>query len=357
MQQENQAPVEIESTEIVALDLIFKPEVFDPNKDQLRAIAEQVSKIEANPELMTKEDLELINTTKNQLVKARTRIQKIGKAQREPATKYAKEVKAYEDELLEILAPQEARMKDLEASAKAYAMKQERLKTLPEFIEKLNGIGDGIEADQEFLLSLDPNQRDAYYVQRLTTKVEADAAAIKAQQEAAEAAKNAERTRLISTRREILIETGFKNPGFQNGVVLLRLETTEANVDVTDDQLATMTESEFAEKADFWRKLAEAKKAADLAATEARAKEQAEKEAAQRAADEEAKRQAEAKAAEEEATRKAEQLAKEEAARRSSEAYQQCLNENSYNESTDKIEQKDGVNILYRVVATYQPTE
>lgn len=378
MNQENQTPVDIETTEIVALDLTFKPEIFDPNKDQLRAIAAEVALIEADPEKMTKDTLELINTTKNKLVKARTRIQKIGKAQREPATKYAKEVKAYEDELLAILAPEELRMKDLEATAKEHAMKQERLKTLPEFKAKLEAIGDtgmfdfanGSAVTDEFLLSLDPNQRDQFYNERLAAKNEADRAALAAEREAAEAKKQAEEAEvqrqkeaeeqkaqqakkdLIAARREIMLEIGFYRTGDE-----VTLDTIDGALTVTYENLAAISEAEFASSIQQYNKLAEAKKAADLQKAQEEAKAQAEKEAAQRAADEEAKRQAEAKAAEEEAARTAEQAAKEEAARRSSEAYQQWLNENSYNESTDKIEQNDGVYVLYRVVATYQPTE
>jgi hypothetical protein len=361
MNQENETPVEIETTEIVALDLTFKPEIFDPNKEQLHAIAAEVAKIEANPELMTKEDLELINTTKNKLVKARTRIQKIGKAQREPATAYAKEVKAYEDSLLAILAPQEARMKDLESAAKTHAMNEERMKTLPEYIEKLLSIDDGIHAETSFLLSLDPNQRDQYYNERLAAKNEADRAALAAEREAAEAKRQeeeaaanakieADRKALITARREIMLQIGFKP--FDSG---LALETIDGIISFPDFGIHDMSEAQFATESSKWHSLAEAKKAADLAATEARAKEQAEKEAAQRAADEEAKRQAEAKAAQEEAARVAEQAAKEEAARRSSEAYQKWLSDSSYNEQTDIIQENAGVYTLYRKVSSYQP--
>lgn len=283
-------------------------------------------------------------------MKARTRIQKIGKAQREPATKYAKEVKAYEDELLAILAPEEERMKTLEKAAKEHAMREERMKTLPEYVAKLQSIGDGIEAEQDFLLSLDPNQRDQYYNERLAAKNESDRAAIEAEKQQAEAAKRAEQEKVIAKRREILIEAGFATD--VNG---LSFDTNEAVITITNDDIAKMTESEFLEKADFWRKIIEAKKADDIKATEERAKEEERKAQEQRAAaEEEARRVAEEneRKAKEEAERKAQE---EERSRRSSEAYQNWLSDSSYNEATDIIQENEGVYTLYRTVSTYKP--
>lgn len=353
MTEQNTQPVdqtEEDSLEIVELDLTFKPEIFDPNVAQLEAIAAEVAKIEADPTKMTKDDLELINTTKNKLVKARTRIQKIGKAQRDPATKFAKEVKAYEDKLLAILAPEETRMKTLESAAKEHAMREERMKTLPDYIAKLDTIGDGIVADEAFLLSLDPNQRDAYYVQRLTAKVEADAAAMRAEDEARKQAAEAEAQKILNKRREILLEAGFKSD-----MTGLFFDADDATITVSNEDLARMTESEFLEKIEFWRKIIEAKKAADLEKAKEEAKQKAEEEAKQRAAAEEAQRQAAEEAAKkgrEEAERKAKE---EEEARRSSEAFQKWKNDNSYNEDTDIIQVNEGVYTLYRKVSSYQP--
>lgn len=349
MNEQNQNST-VEETAIVELDLTFKPEVFDPNKDQLRAIAAEVAKIEADPEKMTKDTLELINTTKNKLVKARTRIQKIGKAQREPATKYAKEVKAYEDELLAILAPEEDRMKTLEKAAKEHAMREERMKTLPEYVEKLNAIGDGIVAEEAFLLSLDPNQRDHYYNERLSAKNEADRAALEAEKQQAEAAKREEQQKVISARREIMLEIGFYRTGDE-----LSIDLIDGTMTITYENLVTIPESQFVNEVERWRKLAEAKKAADIKATEERAKAQAQEEARQQAAAEEAKRQADAKAEEE---RKAQEAAKAEQERKAQEAqaeYQKWLNDSSYNAETDVVKQENGVYVLYRKISTYTP--
>jgi len=350
MNEENQNQSVEESTDIVALDLTFKPEVFDPNKDQLRAIAAEVAKIEADPEKMTKDTLELINTTKNKLVKARTRIQKIGKAQREPATKYAKEVKAYEDELLAILAPEEDRMKTLEKAAKEHAMREERMKTLPEYVEKLNAIGDGIVAEQDFLLSLDPNQRDQYYNERLSAKLEADRTAAEEAKRQEEEAKRAEQQKLITARREIMFEIGFRSD--MTGLIL---DTVDGTIGVTDNVIHAFTESEFATESVKWRNLAEAKKAADIKATEERAKQEEKEAQEKRAAEEEAKRQADAKAEEERKAQEAAKAEQERKAQEAHEAYQKWLSDSSYNAETDVVKQENGVYVLYRKISTYTP--
>jgi hypothetical protein len=351
-----------QTQEVTEVKLQFSPALFDPNKEQLHEIAKQVQSITADPEKITKEELALVNETKNKLVKARTAIQRAGKAAREEAVKYQKDVIAYEKELIAIIEPEEQRIKEIESAAKEYAMKQERLKSLPEFKQKLADIGDGIEADDEFLLSLDPNQRDSYYVQRLTAKVEADAAAIKAQQEqeaaakeqarlAAEAAEAQARKDKIAARREILIEIGFKPILNREGLYLITIDGT---IEVGDQMIFEMTESIFATESNKWRQLADAKKAADLAKAQEEAAMKAQEEEKQRAAAEEAKRRADeeaAKKAQEEAALKAQE---EEKARQSTEAYQNWLSSNSYNAETDLIQEQNGQYVLYRKISSLE---
>ena len=342
--------------EVVALDLTFNPEVFDPNKDTLRAIAKEVALIEADPEKMDKDTLELINVTKNKLVKARTRIQKIGKAQREPANAYAKEVSAYEKELLAILAPEEERMKVLESTAKEHAMKVERLKTLPEYIEKLNGIGDaGLFAPEsaiteDFLLTLDPNQRDQFYNERLAAKNEADRAAIAEEKRQAEEEKAIALQSLITARREIMFEVGFVRS--DNGITLYTIDNGQINA--TDEQIYAMSESDFAKQSDLWRKSVEAKKAADIKATQEQATKEAQEKAQKEAAAEESKRQAEQEAEKKRQEEAAEAKRKEEEARQTNEKYQQWLNDHQYNPETDRLSEAGDQIELFRFVGSYK---
>lgn len=327
----------------------FKPEIFDPNKEQLEAIKAEVANVTADPKTITKDELTLVSDTRKKLKSARVTIKNRGKQVREDAVKFQKDVIAYEKELVAIIEPEELRLKDIEDGAKEHAMKEERRKTLPEFIEKLATIGDEVEVEEDFLLSLDPNQRDQYYTSRLQTKLEADKAAAEEKAAAEAAAKQAEADKVLNNRIEIMLEIGFKRTA--NG---LQLETLEGMIDVSRETIALYTESVFIEGTNQWRKYADAKKAADLKATEEAAAAKAKKEAEQNAAAEEAKRQADEEAerkAKEEAEKKA---AEEKAEKESSEAYQNWLNENSFNAETDIVQEKDGVYTLYRTVSTFQ---
>jgi hypothetical protein len=354
--------------EAVAVVLEFKPEIFDPKKETLLAIAAEVAKITADPAKMTKEDLELINTTKNKLVKARTSIAKAGKAAREAANKYNKDVKAYEDELIAILEPEELRLKQLESDAKEYAIVQERLKTLPEFKEKLALIGDTVEISDEELLKLDPPARDVYYNQRLGAKLTADKVALDAQKAAQDAAaqkledeKKLAQERIFNARVNAILQLGFKDNGtnfsFNDSMIVSReqlellqdgafngwLEEVKAFVSAENTRLA---------------KEAEIKRQADIKAAEEAAAAKAKKEAEQEAAAKEAKRLADEKAAKEAEAEKQAKEAAEKAEKEAQAEFQQWLIDNSYNADTDSlVEDQDAEGkktILYRTVSEYR---
>lgn len=347
-------------------ELKFSPEVFDPKKAELQAIAAEVALITADPEKMTKEDLELINTTKNKLVKARTTIEKAGKALRESANKFNKDVIAYEDELIAIIEPEEKRLKDIETAAKEYAMREERKKTLPEFRAKLDSIGDGIVATDEELLALDPNERDAYYNGRLGVKLEADRVADEARRAEEDAARAAEQKKLDDEREKIeaekklaeerewsartsrILGMGFRDAGnnFEFGIDIV-ISKTEARMLQTGafeamiEDVAPRVEQkkkQLAEEAEAKRQ-AEIKEAADKATKEAEAA------AAKKAADEKAA--ADQKAAEEKAAAEA---------RSKAAAYEAFLKDNAYNPETDITQHVADLNttILYRRVASYK---
>lgn len=350
--------------------LEFTPEVFDPKKAELTAIAAEVAQITADPSKMTKEDFELINSTKNKLVKARTRISKAGLAAREAANQYNRDVLAYEKELIAIIEPEEKRLKEIEAAAKEYAMKEERLKTLPEFKEKLAAIGDAVEVSDDELLALDPNGRTEYYNSRLSAKLEADKAAadaLRAEEDAKRAAEDKrqadERERIENEKKRIqdektnsriqsLLMLGYRRVA--DDIVYDRLpdaRTSKHVLEVFGDEefngfytgVAKMIDEDKKKQADE----AEAKRQEDIRLAAEQAKKEAEEAEAKRKADEETEVQrkaAEEKAAEEDRARAA--------------AYQAFLNENSYNAETDLAIFEGGITVLYRKIASYQhPTE
>lgn len=353
--------------------LEFSPEIFDPNKEALHGIKAEVAKIEADPEKITKEDLEIVNTAKNKLVKARTAIQKKGKEVRESAIQFQKDVIAYEKELIGIIEPEELRIKEIEKGAKEYAMKQERLKTLPEYKEKLQSINDGVIVTDEELLQLDPNGRDQYYNERLQAKLQKDkeeADARRAEEEAkkeAEAKKLEEEKAAIEREKEKLV-LEKKNNRIQK---LLSIGfRDEGNMYVYDESLKTekavVLDPERFPDADFNKyvddcvnyisidnkkkeKEAEERRQAEIKAAEEKARKEAEEKAEQEKAAAEQRRKDE----EAEQERLKEEQRQKEEERKKSEAYNNWLKENSYNESTDQIKFDNGVSTLYRKVSEF----
>lgn len=303
-----------EEAEVV---LKFSPSLIDPKKKELEELALSVKEIDADPKNMNKESMELINTTKNILVKARTSIQKDGKAARKPATDFAKKVKAYEDELIGIIAPAEERMKDLEKAAKDFALKEERKKTLPEFKEKLATIGDeGVGVHDEMLLDLDPTGRDAYYNERLSTHLEAKQAKIdeaeeekerlaniesgkvakekaeadlklKQAQDKVEFDKNVLRMEKDNLRAQRLIALGFKDMGssFEHDVEIFQKSAVMA----LNDEEFNLFIVETSEKVNQWsikkKKEADDKAAQDIKDAEAKVRKEADDKAAEKEAD------------------------------------------------------------------------
>ena len=301
--QVHQGVPNLEEAEVI---LKFSPALIDPKKEELQALALSVKEIDADPKNMTKESMELINTTKNILVKARTSIQKDGKAARKPATDFAKRVSNYENELIEIIAPAELRMKELEKAAKDFALKEERKKTLPEFKEKLATIGDeGNDIHDEMLLDLDPTQRDVYYNERLSAHLEAKQAELKVKEDAEAKDKEAEDLKLkeaqdkiaadkIAIQREKenlraqrLITLGFKDMGssFHHDVEIFQKRAVMVLSDEEFDSFLIDT----SEKVNQWsikkKKEADDKAAQDIKDAADKATKDAEDKAAEKEAD------------------------------------------------------------------------
>ncbi|MEE9409678.1 MAG: hypothetical protein V3V41_01995 [Candidatus Heimdallarchaeota archaeon] len=158
--------METESQEVSVVEskFIFSPEVFDPNKKTLEAIKAKVSEVTADPKTITKEELVLISSTRKDLMKARTGIKEIGKREREVSNKYSKDVIAYEKELIEIIEPEEKRLKAIEDDAKTYALREARREELPAMKEKLTSIsGEMPKVTDEELLDMDTTQFQELY--------------------------------------------------------------------------------------------------------------------------------------------------------------------------------------------------
>lgn len=269
----------------------FNPAIFDPNKEQLLAIAAEVAGITADPTKITKEELDLVNATKNKLVKARTRIAEIGKEMRTDALVFQKEVIAYENSLIEIIEPEELRLKGIEKGAKEYAIRQERLKVLPEQKAKLATIGDKTIVTDDELLQMDPTGFQIYYNTRLGLFLTEQ----KAEQEAK---LKAEQDTLNKEREDLEREKRHQEE--------VRLAETRAR------ELAEQKAKQEAE--DRERKI----KQEEDAIKAAKAKEEAELKI-----------------------------------KTQNEAYQKFLKDHSYNPETDMVMHDEKVATLYRYVAKY----
>lgn len=370
----------MEEKDIVVV-LEFKSEIFDPKKEALLEIAAEVAKITADPSKMTKEDLELINTTKNKLVKARTSIAKAGKAARAAATQYNRDVKAYEDELIAILEPEELRLKKLETDAKDWATKEARRETLPEYKEKLlsiNGTMPKITDDE--LLEMDPTQFQEFYlnckeehldnVQREKEEQEKkDAEAKRIEEERIakekadlEAGQEQLKKDKYNARAQRLLSLGFRDEGndfvYDAKVSYSKVGLMESTTDEFFEKWANDAGTYIASDKRKKEEEAEARKQQEIQEAEARAKEEAEAEAKRIADEKEAKRLADEAAEQARLKEEEEQQAKEKAEREAEQEFQTWLTDNSYNAATDTliedVDEEGGLTILYRTVSIYR---
>lgn len=194
-------------------ELKFDIAVIDPNEDKCNAVVESVKDITADPENITKEELVVVSETRNKLVKMRTHIERVCKVEREEAKNYQKDVIAYENKLIGIIVPEEIRLKKIEADTKAFNIRKERLKTLPEYKQRFidAGIKELIQISEEtglpvpvtddYLFSLDPNARDYYFNELLRLKLEEDQRQI-ALQKAKEVEEQEAKNLIIKTEQE-----------------------------------------------------------------------------------------------------------------------------------------------------------
>jgi len=152
------------------MSLEFKIDIFDPRKESLHEIVESVKDITADPKKITKDELTLVSDTRKMLGKHRTKIKEAGLAARNDANAYNKKVIAYEKDLIDIIEPEEKRLKGIEDAMKEHNIREVRREKLPEFKERLMAIGDSIlvhAVSDDFILKMDPNEFEVYYNERV----------------------------------------------------------------------------------------------------------------------------------------------------------------------------------------------
>lgn len=143
-------------------------EKFEPTKAQLMQVAEEASSITAQSKPAEVKEMRL------RLQKTRTAIMRIGKALREEAILFQREVIAKEKELVAIITPEEDRLQAIEDETERTRIRTARIELLPQRKERLAAIGDGLTETDDHLLDMDGPSFENYINQRVADKNEAD---------------------------------------------------------------------------------------------------------------------------------------------------------------------------------------
>lgn len=265
---------------------------FNPLEASLKKMASESKSITAK-DFSDKDKMAIISRNRKELKNARIDLEKIGKMLRDPHTQFNRKVKEKEDELVEIIEPEEKRLKEIEDEAKRLEGIELRKQMLPIRLERLSVIGDGVNISDDDINIMDANQFESHINYRIAAKQEKERMALDAERAAIEKEK-------AEIARQKEIEAAKKN--------------------------AVQEERERAEQAEVVRKLKE----------------------------EQNKRDAEAKAIQE--RERAEQEAKEEQEKLDSEKkYQAFLSKHGYVDGGEfKIERTGNEVILYKKLGVYK---
>lgn len=291
---------------------------FDPTVSQLNAMVEATSSIVAT-DLKDKDQLAIVKENRIALMRARTSIEKFGKAMRDKATQFSRKVIEKEDELIAIIEPEEKRLAAIEEEAKLLAIREDRLEKLPIRKERLEAIdpdgerGEILFASDEKLLGMDSEQFESFYNQCVAEHNErVKQENIKKQQ--------SEEARLEKERKEA-----------QEKIDIERKKLDDERAALEAEKLKEQHAKEVREAAE-------------------RAKIETEEKSKKEAADKEAKRIADEKAAEEVKKKEAALLAKRE-------DYIKFLAEHGYTNATKKdfkVEETESGYTLFKKVGEFK---
>jgi hypothetical protein len=157
-------------------------EKFNPTVAELTRLVE-ITKTIKEVDINDKNQLKIVHDNRIVLRDARNTIAKTGKALRENALTFQKAVITKEKELIAIIEPEEDRLKAIEEEAEAKKQRALRLAILPQRLEKLESIKDGIPFSEEDILAMDDEEFTSYFNKRQSDKNEADRLAIKKEQD------------------------------------------------------------------------------------------------------------------------------------------------------------------------------
>lgn len=171
-------------------------ETFNPTVAELTKIKQEaIALTETSP-------LHSIVEMRKKLVKTRGDIQRFGKSLRDEANAFNKKVLEKEHDLLDIIEPEEARLKKIEADIEEKAIREARRKALPIRQDALKTIGDGIEISDDVLLGMNDEQFIEYRNTRVANKEEAERIKIERENELEQAKETARKEAEEKAKRE-----------------------------------------------------------------------------------------------------------------------------------------------------------
>jgi len=312
---------------------------FDPTVEELNKIVEITKNINVS-DLKDKKQLEIVKENRIALGKARINIAKAGKALRESAVKFQKDVIAKEKELIGIIEPEEDRLQLIEDKAKELAIREERLEKLPlrkERIEKLEIIDYVLKTDEELLL-LDAVEFEAYFNSLVAYKNEYTARKIEQERLATEERTRKERE---AENKKMLEEQEIKMKKIQEENEKIRLEQQKREAELLARENKIKEEKERIERE---KQIKEA---------EEKAKKETEERLKNEAIEKEKRAIAEKKAEEERKAKEEEELKKKK-------RYIEFLKVNGYtkeNANNFKIERKENGYALYKLIGELKDNE
>lgn len=142
---------------------------FNPKVEELHQLVASSKEI-VTVNIEDKKQLDLVKEKRIALKNARVEITKKGKELREEAVAFQKAVIAKEKELIGIIEPEEERLQAFEEESKKLSLRKERLASLANRKQMLANIDDGVEVDDEYLLSLDATEFQGYCNKRVAEK-------------------------------------------------------------------------------------------------------------------------------------------------------------------------------------------
>lgn len=221
-----------QATEVEVSEQIISISVerFNPMIAELNALAKKAEAIETI-DIEDKDQVKLVHDTRMELVHSRTSIEKIATMLRETPKKLREAISGKEAELIGIISTQEDRLEKLENDAKDAAEKKKRLAKLPERKGRLAAIEDGVEVTDEYLLTLDANQFEAYLNKRVSDKNR------KIEEDAKRKQEEEQRERLM-TRVGGLTMAGFKKS--DDGLLYEYTHSGERVIAITTELLVSM---------------------------------------------------------------------------------------------------------------------